>query len=94
MVNEGDVRNVVRSNEATLRPPPCMRRAAPIGPPHTYARSATTHAPRLLWQQGIRYQPGLDRSHYSTHCDIFSDVNGAVHAYIPDGRFIVPVYDV
>lgn len=41
-----------------------------------------------------RYQPGLDGSHYSTHCDIFSDVNGAVRVHVPQGRLIVPVYDV
>lgn len=47
------------------------------------------------WGDGwIGYQPGFDRSHYSTHCDIFFDVNGAVHTHVPQGWLIVPVYDV
>lgn len=42
----------------------------------------------------LRYQPGFNGSHYCTHCDIFFDVNGAVHIHVPKGWLIVPVYDV
>lgn len=38
--------------------------------------SPRNHSTRL-------YQPGLHGSHYCTHCDIFSDVNGAVRVDIP-----------
>lgn len=42
----------------------------------------------------VAYKPGFHRCHYSTHCDIFFDVNGAVYIRIPHRWFIVSVYDV